>query len=73
VAGDVYDARTDTDGGGASLEGLPQYLQARARSGVRVADEPRFAIVAGWRNSTTSRCCCGASLARSTSSDRTPK
>ncbi len=47
VAGDIYDRGVILTGGGASLEGLPQYLQKELGIGVRVADEPRFAIVRG--------------------------
>jgi rod shape-determining protein MreB len=34
-------------GGGALMEGLPEYLQKELALSVRVADEPRFAIVRG--------------------------
>jgi rod shape-determining protein MreB len=47
VAGDIYDRGLILTGGGASLDGLPQYLQKQLGLGVRVADEPRFAIVRG--------------------------
>jgi len=47
VAGDIYDRGVILTGGGASLDGLPQYLQKQLGLAVRVADEPRFAIVRG--------------------------
>jgi rod shape-determining protein MreB and related proteins len=47
VAGDIFDRGVILTGGGALLEGLPQYLQKELGLGVRVADEPRFAIVRG--------------------------
>jgi rod shape-determining protein MreB len=34
-------------GGGAQLEGLPQYLQRELDLVVKVAEDPRFAIVRG--------------------------
>jgi rod shape-determining protein MreB and related proteins len=47
VAGDIYDRGLILTGGGASLEGLPTYLQFELGLTVRVAEEPRFAIVRG--------------------------
>jgi rod shape-determining protein MreB len=47
VAGDVYDRGLILTGGGAELEGLSSYLQKELGLGVRVADDPRFAIVRG--------------------------
>jgi len=47
VAGDIFDRGLILTGGGASLEGLPSYLQKELALAVRVADEPRFAIVRG--------------------------
>ena len=47
VAGDIYDRGLILTGGGASLEGLPSYLQKELGLVVRVADDPRFAIVRG--------------------------
>ena len=47
VAGDIYDRGVILTGGGALLDGLPQYLQKELGLAVRVADEPRFAIVRG--------------------------
>jgi rod shape-determining protein MreB len=47
VAGDIFDRGLILTGGGALLEGLPQYLQRELGLGVRVADDPRFAIVRG--------------------------
>src|SRR5215213_6965963 len=47
VAGDVYTRGVILTGGGALLEGLPEYLQFQLGLHVRVAAEPRFAIVRG--------------------------
>jgi len=47
VAGDVYTRGIILTGGGALLEGLPEYLQKELKLNVRVADEPRLAIVRG--------------------------
>jgi len=47
VAGDIYDRGLILTGGGALLDGLPQYLQKELGLAVRVADDPRFAIVRG--------------------------
>ena len=47
VAGDIFDRGLILTGGGASLEGLSSYLQKELDLTVRVADEPRFAIVRG--------------------------
>lgn len=47
VAGDIYDRGLILTGGGASLDGLPPYLQKQLGLAVRVADDPRFAIVRG--------------------------
>ncbi len=47
VAGDVYTRGVILTGGGALLEGLPEYLQTELALNVRVAAEPRFAIVRG--------------------------
>jgi rod shape-determining protein MreB len=47
VAGDIYDRGLILTGGGALLDGLPQYLQKQLGLAVRVADDPRFAIVRG--------------------------
>jgi len=47
VAGDIFDRGLILTGGGASLEGLPLYLQTELGLVVRVADDPRFAIVRG--------------------------
>jgi rod shape-determining protein MreB len=47
VAGDVYTRGVILTGGGALMEGLSDYLQKELGLGVRVADEPRFAIVRG--------------------------
>ncbi|HXQ71385.1 MAG TPA: rod shape-determining protein [Pyrinomonadaceae bacterium] len=47
VAGDVYERGLIMTGGGALLEGLSQYLQRELDLVVKVADDPRFAIVRG--------------------------
>ena len=47
VAGDIYTRGVILTGGGALMDGLPEYLQKELRLSVRVADEPRFAIVRG--------------------------
>lgn len=47
VAGDVYERGLIMTGGGAQLEGLSQYLQRELDLVVKVADDPRFAIVRG--------------------------
>ena len=47
VAGDIYERGLILTGGGAQLEGLEQYLQRELDLVVRVADDPRFAIVRG--------------------------
>jgi rod shape-determining protein MreB len=47
VAGDIFDRGLILTGGGASLEGLPSYLEKELNLDVRVAEDPRFAIVRG--------------------------
>jgi rod shape-determining protein MreB len=47
VAGDVYERGLILTGGGALMEGLPQYLTKELDLSVRVAEDPRFAIVRG--------------------------
>ncbi|MFN2530181.1 MAG: rod shape-determining protein [Pyrinomonadaceae bacterium] len=47
VAGDIFERGIILTGGGALLYGLPEYLQKELGLNVRVADEPRFAIVRG--------------------------
>lgn len=47
VSGDIYDRGLILTGGGALLDGLAQYLQRELDLTVRIADEPRFAIVRG--------------------------
>lgn len=47
VAGDIYERGLILTGGGAQLEGLEQYLQRELDLVVRVAEDPRFAIVRG--------------------------
>jgi rod shape-determining protein MreB len=47
VAGDIYDRGVILTGGGASLEGITQYLSKELNLAVRIAEDPRFAIVRG--------------------------
>jgi len=47
VAGDIYARGIILTGGGALLEGLDDYLTERTKLAVRVADEPRYAMVRG--------------------------
>ena len=47
VSGDIYDRGVILTGGGALLEGMDQYLRKELDLAIRVADEPRFAIVRG--------------------------
>ena len=47
VLGDIYERGIILTGGGALLEGMGEYLQKELGLAVRVADDPRFAIVRG--------------------------
>ena len=47
VAGDIYDRGIIVTGGGALFGGLDDYLREETKLPVRVADEPRYAIVRG--------------------------
>jgi rod shape-determining protein MreB len=47
VAGDIYDRGMILTGGGALFGGLDQYLRDETKLPVRIADEPRYAIVRG--------------------------
>ena len=47
VAGDIYDRGIILTGGGALFGGLDDYLREETKLPVRVADEPRYAIVRG--------------------------
>ncbi len=47
VAGDIYDRGIILTGGGAQFGGLDEYLRDQIKLLVRVADEPRYAIVRG--------------------------
>ena len=47
VAGDIYDRGVILTGGGALMDGMGQYLQKSVGLAVRVAEDPRFAIVRG--------------------------
>jgi rod shape-determining protein MreB len=47
VAGDIYDRGIILTGGGALFGGIDEYLREQIKLPVRVADEPRYAIVRG--------------------------
>lgn len=47
VASDIYDRGLILTGGGALLDGLPEYLQRETKLPTRMPDEPRYAIVRG--------------------------
>jgi len=47
VAGDIYDRGIILTGGGSMFGGLGEYLRDETKLPVRVADEPRYAIVRG--------------------------
>ena len=47
VAGDIYDRGIILTGGGAQFAGLDDYLRDVTKLPVRIADEPRYAIVRG--------------------------
>jgi rod shape-determining protein MreB len=47
VAADIYERGIILTGGGSLLEGMSEFLQKETQLVVRVADEPRFAIVRG--------------------------
>lgn len=47
VAGDIYDRGIILTGGGALFGGLDEFLHEETQLPVRVADEPRYAIVRG--------------------------
>jgi rod shape-determining protein MreB len=47
VAADIYDRGIILTGGGALLEGLREYLETETELTVRIASEPRYAIVRG--------------------------
>jgi rod shape-determining protein MreB and related proteins len=47
VAGDIYDRGIILTGGGAAFGGLDDYLRDETKLPVRIADEPRYAIVRG--------------------------
>ncbi len=47
VAGDIYDRGIVLTGGGAQFGGLADYLRDETKLPVRLADEPRYAIVRG--------------------------
>ena len=47
VAGDIYDRGIILTGGGALFDGIADYLNEQTKLTVRVADEPRYAIVRG--------------------------
>jgi len=47
VAGDIYDRGVILTGDGVQLSGLDAYVRDEIRLPVRIADEPRFAVVRG--------------------------
>lgn len=47
VAGDIYDRGIILTGGGALFGGLDEYLREQTKLSVRIANEPRYAIVRG--------------------------
>jgi rod shape-determining protein MreB len=47
VAGDIYERGIIVTGGGAQFDGLDDFLREQTRLPVRVADEPKYAIVRG--------------------------
>jgi rod shape-determining protein MreB len=47
VAGDIYERGIILTGGGALFTGLADYLREQTKLPVRIADEPRYAIVRG--------------------------
>jgi rod shape-determining protein MreB len=47
VAGVIYDRGIILTGGGALFSGIDDYLREQTKLSVRVADEPRYAIVRG--------------------------
>jgi rod shape-determining protein MreB and related proteins len=47
VSGDIYDRGIVLTGGGAQFGGLDDYLRDQTKLPVRIADEPRYAIVRG--------------------------
>jgi rod shape-determining protein MreB and related proteins len=47
VASDIYDRGLVLTGGGAQFSGLDDYLRDLTKLSVRIADEPRYAIVRG--------------------------
>jgi len=47
VAGDIYDRGLILTGGGAEFTGLADYVREQSGLPVRIADEPRYAIVRG--------------------------
>src|SRR6266850_1439317 len=47
VAGDIYDRGIVLTGDGVQLSGLDTYVREQTRLPVRIADEPRYAIVRG--------------------------
>lgn len=47
VAGDIYDRGIILTGGGALFNGMADYTREQTKLAVRIADEPRYAIVRG--------------------------
>ena len=50
IAADIYDRGIVLTGGGAQFGGLDDYLRVETKLPVRIADEPRYAIVRGLEN-----------------------
>jgi rod shape-determining protein MreB len=50
IAADIYDRGIVLTGGGAMFGGLDDYLRVETKLPVRIADEPRYAIVRGLEN-----------------------
>jgi rod shape-determining protein MreB and related proteins len=47
VAGDIYDRGIILTGGGSLFSGIDDYMREQTKLAVRIADEPRYAIVRG--------------------------
>src|SRR5688572_27127484 len=47
VAGDIYDRGIVLAGGGALFDGIAEYMSEYTKLNVKIADEPRYAIVRG--------------------------
>jgi len=47
VAGDIYERGIILTGGGSLFNGIDDYMREQTKLAVRIADEPRYAIVRG--------------------------